>query len=80
MEEEHAMDENLRKELRRTIVTIATSVAAAAMGAILTFLSWKKGEFSVVGVIIMVAMAINVIPAAKRRRQILDEVNGSPKL
>lgn len=74
------MDVDLRKELRKTIVTIATSVAAAAMGAILTFLSWKKGEFSTVGVLIMVVMAINVVPAAKRRRQILDEINGSPKL
>ena len=75
------MKEDLKKVLRQTTITMTISICALVMGIILIFVSWKQGQkVSVVGIIIVIAMIINIIPAVKKRREIKDEIAASPRL
>ncbi len=64
------MKEDLKKVLRQTTITMTISICALVMGVILIFVSWQQEKkISIVGIIIVIAMVINIIPAVKRRRE-----------
>lgn len=75
------MKEELKKALRQTTITMTISICALAMGLILIGVSWQQEKkVSIVGIIIVAAMVINLIPAVKRRREVKDEIARNPKL
>ena len=75
------MKEDLKKVLRQTTITMTISICALVMGVILIFVSWQQEKkISIVGIIIVIAMVINIIPAVKRRREIKEEIARNPRL
>ena len=79
--EGYTMKEDLNKVLRQTTITMTISICALVMGVILIFVSWQQEKkISIVGIIIVIAMVINIIPAVKRRREIKEEIARNPRL
>ena len=79
--EGYTMKEDLKKVLRQTTITMTISICALVMGVILIFVSWlQEKKISIVGIIIVIAMVINIIPAVKRRREIKEEIARNPRL
>lgn len=79
--EGYTMKEDLKKVLRQTTITMTISICALVMGVILIFVSWQQEKkISIVGIIIVIAMVINIIPAVKRRREIKEEIARNPRL
>ena len=79
--EGYTMKEDLKKVLRQTTITMTISICALVMGVILIFVSWQQEKkVSIVGIIIVIAMGINIIPAVKRRREVKEEIARNPRL
>lgn len=75
------MNEDLKKVLRQTTITMTISICALIMGLILIGVNWyHEKKVSIVGIIIVVAMVVNLIPAVKSRREVKDEIARNPKL
>ncbi len=75
------MKEDLKKVLRQTTITMTISICALVMGVILIFVNWQQEKkVSIVGIIIVIAMVVNIIPAVKRRREVKEEIARNPRL
>lgn len=74
------MQEDLKKILRQTTITLTISIAALVMGLLLIYLNWTQADkVSYVGIIIVIAMVVNIIPAVKRRREIKEKIAANPR-
>lgn len=75
------MNDDLKKILRQTTITMTISICALIMGLILIVVSWmQEKKVSIVGIIIVAAMAVNILPAAKKRREVKDQIDRNPRL
>lgn len=69
------MNEDFKKVLRQTTITMTISICALIMGLILIAVSWQQEKkVSIVGIIIVIVMAVNIVPAVKRRREVKEEI------
>lgn len=71
---------SINKALRQTTVTITVSICALAMGVVLIALSYmQEQKISIVGIIVVVGMIFNMLPAFRRRRELQEEYDKVPK-